>query len=70
MVGHHLPVVLAVGLRIQNEYLVSVKGALGEVVELERACKRYVGVVYPCVDGVEDLSRDVAVYILSDFEVM
>lgn len=64
MMSHHLPVVLPVGLRVQDKDLVKIESTLGKIVEFECACKGYMRVFGPDVNGVQDVCGEVEVYPL------
>ncbi len=64
MVAHHLPVVLSPGLGVEHKYLVQVACSLEEVVKLDGACERCVGITSPDGDWVQDGGREVSVYVL------
>ena len=64
MVGHHLPVVLPPGLGVEHKHLVNVACGLKEIVELDGAGERGVGIASPDVDWVENGCREASINIL------
>ena len=61
VMGHHLPVVLTMGLRVEDEDLVAVKCALCEIIKLEGSCKGYMGIIYPDGYGVQKFGWEIEV---------
>ena len=64
VVGHHLPVVLATRLGIEDKDLVQVEGALCQIIELERARQGDVGITHPDIHRVQHGRREISVDVL------
>ena len=62
MVGHHLPMILAVGLRVEDQNLMEIKCALSEIIDLEGRGEGSVWVTDPHASRVQDFCREVEVH--------
>jgi hypothetical protein len=64
MVKHHLHMVRATLLRVDDEDLVEVEGGLSEVVELDSPSQGYMRITDPEVNWVKETRREVVMDIL------